>query len=303
MEQALQNQWSHTTLKVARNIAKANGRRYYSNDTLLQDDLESFLILEAQRVATQYTPDTTQQDPETRWAKYLSVTLSDRARYHWSNWINAKTDRPEYQTAKEANQPWARIEHLINQDDRTMSIQAGMTGITGNKPLTPEAHLNRLETLEEILQNLDKETLPELTQCIEESCTAPRRGQQTRCENHYRSHLNIWAEGKTCSIEGCPDRAGTRGLCKKHYQAFWSKHSQEGTLIKKPVTTHCTVEGCTKPHEAHGLCKTHYGKYRQTLKPPCTVAECTSHQISRGRCNKHYKELRAKEKANGQTLS
>ena len=58
-----------------------------------------------------------------------------------------------------------------------------------------------------------------------------------------------------CSVEGCEDKARTKGLCNRHYMRV----RIHGKPDDPPAPTlSCSVPGCNLPHEASGLCARHY---------------------------------------------
>jgi len=55
-----------------------------------------------------------------------------------------------------------------------------------------------------------------------------------------------------CSVEGCDNRAHSKGLCMKHYLR----------LRKENRTVECSVEGCDDHDFCKGLCIKHYKRFR-----------------------------------------
>lgn len=288
-----QNDWAPTTLSVIKGVALKEGRRLYPHDSLQRDDLQSFLTVEAQRLANHYKPNPKARDPEKYWAGALTSALRIISNRHWGTWVGVSTNNPSYEKASAASQPWARIEHMLNKDSQKMAVQGRMAGLTGQRALNPEDHYIRVETLQQQLNNLTNQEAPKAGLCIEEECNKPVRGQQTRCAYHAGKHKELWAEGTRCSTIQCVDAAVVRGWCMTHYQRHYQRAQREGrTWDKTPTQTDCSVKDCPNPHSALSLCKTHYGTYRQSLKPPCTERGCDRNQLSKGLCQKHYDQQR-----------
>lgn len=297
MEHTLQNLWAHTTLSVIHTVTKKQGQRFYRNDPVLNDDLESYLTLQAQKIANAYEPDHNADNPENYWAAYLYKALTNRSRYHWSEWIGTKTSQPGYETAVKANLASSRLEHILNKDNQTMQLHQQVRSMTGMRVPSPEDHYLRLEDLAQRLIHITKEPLPELNQCIEQGCEK-KRYANGRCAYHSEVHRGNWT-GRTCTTEGCTRGGVVKGMCRSHYRAAHEKAKQEGTWKPKEIPTHCSVKNCTKPHTANGFCRNHYNQQHIKNNPPCTTQNCTNKQRARGLCNTHYKQLRKKERNNG----
>lgn len=291
-----QNDWAHTTLNVIQVVSRKQGFKFYPNDTAPREDLESFLTLEAQTIANKYEPSWNLDDPETYWAGYLYKSLMNNSRYHWSEWINADSRTPKYEAAKQANQGWARIEHILTKDDQVMQVEHRMSPIGGLPLLTPEAHYLRAEALEEKLANIHERSMPPDLMCIEAGCTRLKPPTVERCKYHQRVHLQYWAEGDRCEEQGCPDKAMRRGLCPRHYDRNRDREITAGTWQPREIPEFCTIENCGNKHESRGLCSKHYEKFRISLNPPCTAEGCDRNQYAKTLCTMHYNQMRNKDK-------
>jgi hypothetical protein len=56
---------------------------------------------------------------------------------------------------------------------------------------------------------------------------------------------------RMCSSEGCIEFAKSRGMCRRHYAAFWRAETA------KAPKKFCSVAGCKKPLKARGMCNMH----------------------------------------------
>ena len=104
-----------------------------------------------------------------------------------------------------------------------------------------------------------------------------------------------------CSVDGCGNRAVSRGFCDKHYKR-WRKYGDPEKGAKSQIKP-CSVEGCPHPGEARTLCHGHYlsllrrGEWPTRLlsdrKPKeCSVPGCERQMSSRGLCQTHLSRLR-----------
>src|SRR6266498_598017 len=102
-------------------------------------------------------------------------------------------------------------------------------------------------------------------------------------------------EERTCAIEGCEERARSRGWCLPHYGKWWRANR---------VAPSCSVEGCERPHRARGLCTTHRYRLDQglDLNAPvgqyergerlCKIVGCSRPRTSSGTyCPMHRQRL------------
>jgi 5-methylcytosine-specific restriction endonuclease McrA len=97
-----------------------------------------------------------------------------------------------------------------------------------------------------------------------------------------------------CAHDGCDDRTVSRGLCRKHYNAWYhADPSRANKAIRRSPS--CSVEGCGQPHKARGYCDSHYWKFRQHGDPlyvqetaSCSVDGCDAKYYCRSFCSKHY---------------
>lgn len=97
---------------------------------------------------------------------------------------------------------------------------------------------------------------------------------------------------RTCSEEGCSNKAHARGLCGKHYQEDRCRRNGARQCRRKSCTLlavldglcrphymrrrrldeekelrdgrQCSVEGCDRPYDTNGFCHLHYQRQRKT---------------------------------------
>lgn len=63
----------------------------------------------------------------------------------------------------------------------------------------------------------------------------------------------------TCTVEGCEQPVVGRGLCRKHYQRWYTRGSVEDRPRERK---RCSVDGCDEFVVGRGLCRRHYGRAR-----------------------------------------
>jgi hypothetical protein len=91
---------------------------------------------------------------------------------------------------------------------------------------------------------------------------------------------------KVCNIEGCNNPPMGRGLCNKHYSAWWRKN-------RHTLNPPCLIKDCSNPQMAKGLCEKHYRRqYRHgriTTMPAhqCSVPWCDKIVYRASMCPKH----------------
>lgn len=297
-----QRDWAHITLDVILKVSSKQGLRLYGSDTAPREDLQSYLTLEAQKIANRYQPNWEVPTPCGYWAAYLHKALTDTARYHWDVWIGVSSTNPaQYEAAKQANQGWARIEHILNKDDQVIQVEQRMTPVGGTRILSPEDHYIRIETLRERINDVDHETIPNILLCIENNCTRTRSGLKPRCSYHHKIYRSLWEEGERCKQPHCPDRAVGRGYCITHYGSFVSREKRAGTWEPtSPVQMSCTIDGCTNAHKGRGYCQKHLAQQRAQgaveLPPranePCAIKDCDATPVAKGFCQRHYQQMR-----------
>lgn len=122
----------------------------------------------------------------------------------------------------------------------------------------------------------------------------------------------------TCSAPDCvmPVEVRKRGLCKRHYAAWW--HSIPGGVRSIPgvverVERPCSAEGCERVAVIRDWCRPHYMRWWKSQEragtpcgadgcgslvwihgrcrahqAPCAVPDCETPSFSWGLCQKHY---------------
>ncbi|MFF2088645.1 hypothetical protein ACFVVM_33080 [Nocardia sp. NPDC058176] len=63
--------------------------------------------------------------------------------------------------------------------------------------------------------------------------------------------------GPECSAPDCPREVRARGLCRRHYDAWYNRQSLD-PAYRSYGRTDCAEPGCTSPHHARGWCSAHY---------------------------------------------
>ena len=102
---------------------------------------------------------------------------------------------------------------------------------------------------------------------------------------------------KHCSINGCSNKARSRGWCDKHYTRFRRYGDPECVYIK----TLCKIPRCNNKHVAKGLCHKHYQRFKKYGDPlfsklpdrisVCTVGACSQKHLAKGLCRHHYNKF------------
>jgi len=109
-------------------------------------------------------------------------------------------------------------------------------------------------------------TLP-LVPCSYEGCERMARRGNTICKIHQHRE---WQQAQgACSVEGCPRRAGARGLCGTHYQRWRAGDEgwQEPIPERMKRGEACLVEGCPQPVYARGYCAMHHQRWHRNGDP------------------------------------
>ena len=95
---------------------------------------------------------------------------------------------------------------------------------------------------------------------------------------------------RTCSADGCPNKAHARGMCGKHYQ--WDRAARNGSR-------QCRRPGCTLLAVLNGLCKPHYDRRRRQDEEKelrdarrCKVDGCDRPYDADDLCQMHYNRRR-----------
>ena len=89
------------------------------------------------------------------------------------------------------------------------------------------------------------------------------------CKKHYnRLRVGISMDAPynhkngVCEIEGCTNKARTKGLCSHHYSRLRNNgDANYKTKIELNEGKPCNVEDCNEPTHAKGLCNTHYRRF------------------------------------------
>jgi hypothetical protein len=93
---------------------------------------------------------------------------------------------------------------------------------------------------------------------------------------------------KICKVEGCAEKATSRGWCSMHYWR-WKRYGDP--LVKRyGLTPICTVDGCEKPHCAKGLCAMHRMRVKLTGK----IGPAHSQQPGTGYVQGGYRRVKCK---------
>jgi hypothetical protein len=119
--------------------------------------------------------------------------------------------------------------------------------------------------------------------CNVAGCSTPRV-TRTLCETH----------APRCAVEGCEQRARSRGWCHPHYDK-WHDHGSTDANPRR-TRSQCKIDDCDTTAVAQGLCPKHYDRWRRhgttddptSRKPPCAVADCGRLAYTRGWCSRHY---------------
>lgn len=80
---------------------------------------------------------------------------------------------------------------------------------------------------------------------------------------------------RTCTIDGCENKAHAQGLCPKHYTRF-RRHGEAGEAasLRRPAAgTTCTVEPCEAEAASLGLCNRHYLRTRRHGAPEVVLQQ------------------------------
>lgn len=62
-----------------------------------------------------------------------------------------------------------------------------------------------------------------------------------------------------CSVDGCEEKAKTRGWCPRHYMRW--RRNGDPTKARVRVRPECSLDGCGRPHAALGYCMPHYRRF------------------------------------------
>lgn len=260
VDSILQNMWAETTLDVITKTASQQGARFYRNNHNMRDDLESWLTVEAQKLANKYQPKLNHKEPERTWGAYLWKALNECSKWHWASTIGATND-----DNKQAHSRITSIDkHLGENTTQTIHTHTHMAPLYANTTTNPEDHYTHIEHLEELLNNLEHTTIEYNNHCIEDACTTPQYGNQKRCRNHHIKYRSNFEEGARCKTPHCPDRAVSLGWCMPHYLYEYNRAHRLGTTWNGRIKhTGCTVIDCPQPHHAHGLCSKHAAQKRR----------------------------------------
>lgn len=106
---------------------------------------------------------------------------------------------------------------------------------------------------------------------------------------------------KVCKIEGCGNKAKSKGLCSKHYVRLLRHGDPLGggteRIPKGTQSGNCKIDGCSNEMVAFGLCSTHYSKLKKYGDPlagrtnsggECSVEGCCNPVKGLKLCAKHY---------------
>jgi len=92
---------------------------------------------------------------------------------------------------------------------------------------------------------------------------------------------------------GCGEQHYSRGMCKRHYTAWWRGEAIPGGPPVREVPV-CTAPGCDLPVLSRELCRRHYTAYMKTDPPKlaqrgrvCDVEGCGRPHESDGLCGTH----------------
>ena len=88
-----------------------------------------------------------------------------------------------------------------------------------------------------------------------------------------------------CSADGCDQRAGTKGMCDKHYRRV----KKYGTVELPERPSVCSEDDCIKPVRARGLCRSHYTRWLRS-RSGCAADGCDAESHTRSLCKPHYNQ-------------
>lgn len=297
--------------RVVDKVVGVEGRRLFGSprDALILDDLLSFCWDKAVDVAQAYPG-----EPGEGFHAYLYVALRNtilhRRRDVWGHPGSARN--AAYQATFVSLEAEVERHATTGHSEYLFSRQ-----LVAADPL---AVLIRRETLEAALRHATARRRLEGTATFEASpyCVEPLCLREAkikgRCATHYARWREQWT-APTCSVDGCPNGATSRGLCNKHYKrataarcamkgcskvarvaGYCDEHEAEararGEVPERPRTKYCNVPGCTAPHYARGLCEPHYRADAATRAAPCAVPGCEKASRKRGMCQTHYNQAR-----------
>lgn len=312
-----QDAWADLTLSVVWNVWRKQGSRIYAvhRDQPLREDLQDWLLVQAQEAAGRFIPAPSHPAPSRQWMAYLYNTLTPKARYHFDKAVG------RYDGAREAwNAGIASVDHLNDMEAETGYV-VNRHALHGQAFGTedPAAVVIRLEDLSRQIDNLEREQLRSGTYttassstgtCIVNLCTRPVRSRGL-CEAHYLADRRLQGNlDRPCNVPDCTGTHKGRGLCDRHLQR-WRAGTLPAELEQyveaqgrkpgvKPDLIGCREDGCGQPIKARGKCIKHYTRWIRQNRPPeetpCSEPDCDKPRYVRGLCTMHYQRARAAEK-------
>ncbi|MFD1505269.1 hypothetical protein FE374_09330 [Georgenia yuyongxinii] len=262
--------WADTTISTVEKVWSEQGAKLYAPHRYkwLRDDLHTWLLIEAQKVADWYVP-VPCPDPEGMWAATLWRTLRKSARWHFGTVAKTVEEQDAYHRGvtstnyltAEVGDAWLP-RHAIHGDDWTSRDPADVVGRV--EALAEKVRQAETYTREQG-STYTTETSP---YCSEPLCTQPVdiNGQ---CRPHYEKERRLWGNvnGRLCNIPGCGRPHRSRGLCNTHQAQLRggrlpAEYMQYAEAKQQPATG-CQVPGCDRPHDARGYCAKHYAIWRK----------------------------------------
>lgn len=228
-----QTAFAATTLRIVQTVWKRRGSKLYAaqRNHVLRDDLQSWLMVEAQALANKYLPDPWHPDPEDRWGGYLYSVLTDAARWHFEKVVGS-VDRHTRAEAVRIHQEGGVVStdflDELEREEGTRSERHALHGI-------------------DLMQRDPLRVVIHLEQLAREYGDIER---YLRAHGTYGTVTRIPAGG-VCVINLCTKTATARGLCRQHYMAEREVQLPPG----------CNVPGCSATHRAHGMCDRHLKQY------------------------------------------